>query len=195
RDVIGRPLTLLMPQRFHDAHRQGFARFLKTGEARVIGKTVELVGRRREGTEFPLELTLASWKVGGDTFFTGILRDITDRKRTEQAILESEKRFHLMVEGVKGYAIFMLDTEGHVATWNAGAERLKGYRADEIIGQHFSRFYPPEVAARGWPEEELRRATAEGRFEDEGWRVRQGGTRVWANRGIPALRDGAGTPP
>src|SRR5438270_500157 len=86
RDVIGRPLTLLMPQRFHDAHRQGLARFLTTGEARVIGRTVELVGQRKEGTEFPFELSLASWKVGGDTFFTGILRDITERKRAEEEI-------------------------------------------------------------------------------------------------------------
>ena len=81
RDVISRPLTLLMPQRFHDAHRQGLARFLTTGEARVVGRTVELVGQRKDGTEFPLELSLASWKARGDTFFTGILRDITERKR------------------------------------------------------------------------------------------------------------------
>ncbi len=86
RDVIGRPLTLLMPQRFHDAHRQGLARFRTTGEAHVIGRTVELVGQRKEGTEFPLELSLASWKAGGDTFFTGILRDIAERKRLEQEI-------------------------------------------------------------------------------------------------------------
>ena len=86
RDVIGRPLTLLMPQRFHDAHRQGLARFLTTGEACVVGRTVELVGQRKEGTEFALELSLASWKARGDTFFTGILRDITERKRAEQEI-------------------------------------------------------------------------------------------------------------
>src|SRR5438132_2977489 len=86
RDVIGRPLTLLMPDRFHAAHRQGLSRFLSTGQARVIGRTVELVGQRKEGTEFPLELSLASWKVGGDTFFTGILRDITEQKRAEAAI-------------------------------------------------------------------------------------------------------------
>src|SRR5438093_13273567 len=141
RDAIGRPLTLLMPQRFHDAHRQGLARFLTTGVARVVGRTVELVGQRKDGTEFPLELSLASWKVGGDTFFAGILRDITDRKRAEELLRASEERFHLMVTHVEDYAIFMLDVEGNVATWNAGAERIKGYRADEIIGRHFSCFY------------------------------------------------------
>jgi PAS domain S-box-containing protein len=206
RDVIGRPLTLLMPTRFHDAHRQGLARFLTTGEARVIGRTVELVGRRKEGTEFPLELSLASWKAGGDTFFTGIIRDITERKRAEDIIRDiterkraeellraSEERFHLLVERIEDYAIFMLDADGRVATWNAGAERIKGYTADEIIGQHFSRFFPSEDIQRGKPVHELKVAAAEGRLEDEGWRVRKDGSRFWANVVITAIRDKAGT--
>jgi len=193
RDVIGSPLTLLMPQRFHDAHRQGLARFLTTGEARVIGRTVELVGRRKDGTEFPLELSLASWKVGGDTFFTGIIRDITERKQTEDALRAIEQRFRLMVTSVKDYAIFMLDPEGHIASWNEGAERIKGYTADEIIGQHFSRFYPSEDIQRGKPMDKLKVAAAEGRSEDEGWRVRKDGSRFWANVVITAMRDKAGT--
>ena len=193
RDVIGRPLTLLMPQRFHDAHRQGLARFLTTGEARVIGRTVELVGRRKDGTEFPLELSLASWKVGGDTFFTGIIRDITERKQTEDALRAIEQRFRLMVTSVKDYAIFMLDPDGHIVSWNEGAERIKGYTADEIIGQHFSRFYPSEDIQRGKPMDKLKVAAAEGRSEDEGWRVRKDGSRFWANVVITAMRDKAGT--
>src|SRR2546426_4571034 len=144
RDVIGKPLTWLMPDRFHDAHRQGIARFLSTGKAHVIGRTVELVGRRKDGTEFPLELSLASWKVGGDTFFTRILRDITERKRAEELLRASEERFHLMVTHVEDYAIFMLDVEGNVATWNAGAERIKGYRADAIRSEeHTSELQSP----------------------------------------------------
>jgi PAS domain S-box-containing protein len=103
------------------------------------------------------------------------------------------EQYRLLVEGTKDYAIFMLDTEGHIATWNSGAERLKGYSAGEIIGKHFSTFYPPEVAARGWPAEELRRAVADGRIEDEGWRVRKDGSRFWANVVITALRDESGT--
>src|SRR5712691_9401614 len=94
RDVIGSPLTLLMPKRFHDAHRQGLARFLSTGKAHVIGRTVELVGRRKDGTEFPLELSLASWKAGGETYFTGILRDITERKQAEEEV----KKFNEQLE-------------------------------------------------------------------------------------------------
>src|SRR5690606_26225972 len=95
-------------------------------------------------------------------------------------------------EGVRDYAIFMLDAEGRVISWNTGAELIKGYRADEIIGQHFSTFYPRDAVERGWPEEELRRAAAEGRFEDEGWRLRKDGTRCWANVVITALRDRTG---
>ena len=193
RDVISRPLTLLMPQRFHDAHRQGLARFLTTGEARVVGRTVELVGQRKDGTDFPLELSLASWKARGDTFFTGILRDITERKRAEELLRASEERFHLMVKHVEDYAIFMLDAEGRVATWNAGAERIKGYRADEIIGRHFACFYTPDDVRAGKPERLLQEAVSQGRCEDEGWRVRKDGSAFWANAVITALRDPHGT--
>src|SRR5438094_249386 len=193
RDVISRPLTLLMPQRFHDAHRQRLARFLTTGEARVVGRTVELVGQRKDGTEFPLELCLASWKARGDTFFTGILRDITERKRAEELLRASEERFHLMVKHVEDYAIYMLDAEGRVATWNAGAERIKGYRADEIIGRHFACFYTPDDVQAGKPEQLLQEAASRGRCEDEGWRVRKDGSAFWANAVITALRDQHGT--
>ena len=95
----------------------------------------------------------------------------------------------LLVEHVKDYAIILLDTEGRVLTWNGGAERLKGWTAEEIIGQHFSRFYPPEDIEKGKTQMELEVAAKEGRFEDEGWRVRKGGTRFWANVVITALRD------
>src|SRR5687767_10198440 len=100
--------------------------------------------------------------------------------------------FRVLVDSVRDYGIFLLDPDGYVQTWNAGAARIKGYAAGEIIGRHFSTFYPPDAIARGWPEEELRRARAEGRFEDEGWRVRKDGSRFWANVIITALhaRDG-----
>jgi len=96
--------------------------------------------------------------------------------------------FRLLVESTWDYAIFMLDATGHIVSWNPGAERLKGYTADEIIGRHFSTFYTPDAIERGWPEHELREAAREGRFEDEGWRVRNDGTMFWANVIITALR-------
>jgi PAS domain S-box-containing protein len=101
--------------------------------------------------------------------------------------------FRLLVEHTKDYAIFMLDPQGRIATWNVGAQRIKGYRADEILGRHFSVFYTPEAVQSGWPQQELEYAIREGRFEDEGWRVRKDGTRFWANVIITAVHDESGT--
>ena len=110
----------------------------------------------------------------------------------ELALRRSEQRFQLLVEAVRDYAIFMLDPEGHVATWNRGAERIKGYKASDIIGSHFSRFYPEEDLRAGKPQWELKVAAKEGRFEDEGWRVRKDGSRFWANVIITAVHDETG---
>ncbi len=109
-----------------------------------------------------------------------------------EALRASEERFRLLVDGSRDHAIFMLDAAGRVASWNTGAQRIKQYRAEEIVGQHFSRFYPPEAVDRGWPDEELRRAAAEGRYEEEGWRLRKDGSRFWANVVLTALRDEGG---
>jgi PAS domain S-box-containing protein len=98
-----------------------------------------------------------------------------------------EQRLQLLIEAVTDYGIFMLDPEGHIASWNTGAQKLKGYTRQEILGQHFSIFYPPDAVASGWPQEELRLARLRGRFEDEGWRLRKDGTRFWANVTITAL--------
>src|SRR5262249_11750145 len=110
----------------------------------------------------------------------------------DRALAESEQRFRLLVEGVKDYAIFMLDREGRGVSWNSGAERIKGYRTDEIVGQHFSRFYTVEDVARGKPQRELAAAAAEGRYEEDGWRVRKDGSRFRASVVITALRDATG---
>jgi PAS domain S-box-containing protein len=106
---------------------------------------------------------------------------------------EADERFRLLVEGVKEYAIFMLDPHGHIVTWNSGAERIKGYTADEIIGQHFSKFYPPAALKSGHPQHELDQAAAAGKYEEEGWRLRKDGSRFWANVVITALRNEDGT--
>jgi PAS domain S-box-containing protein len=124
--------------------------------------------------------------------FAKVTRDLTQRREHEERLRQSEERFRLLVEGVTDYAIFMLDVNGIVTTWNTGAARIKGYRAEDIIGQHFSRFYPPDALESGWPEHELRVAAAEGRFVDEGWRLRKDGSRFWANVTITALRDDSG---
>lgn len=103
--------------------------------------------------------------------------------------LGADESLRLFVDTVKDYAIVMLDPAGRIASWNAGAERIKGYRPEEILGQHFSRFYPTDAVQRGLPEHELRVAAKEGRFEDEGWRVRKNGEQFWASVVITALRE------
>src|SRR3984885_2309425 len=119
-------------------------------------------------------------------------RGAAARVRAEDALRESEERFHLFVEGVHEYAIILLDREGGVVSWNAGAERVKGYKAEEILGRSFSVFYPPEDVAAGKPAMELKLAEEQGRWEDEGWRLRADGTRFWANVLLTALKDDAG---
>jgi len=121
-----------------------------------------------------------------------VARDVTERKRAEEALRESEERFRLLINGARDYAIFMLNPSGQVASWNQGAERIKGYKANEIVGRHFSCFYPPEDVQSGKPERELERAITEGRYEEEGWRIRKDLSRFWADVVITALTDGAG---
>ena len=124
--------------------------------------------------------------------FAKITRDITERQAAEQALFESERQFRLLVNGVTDYALYMLDPSGMVTNWNVGAERIKGYSADEIVGQHVSRFYTEADRNAGRPEHGLATAAREGRFESEGWRVRKDGSLFWANVVIDAIRDERG---
>jgi PAS domain S-box-containing protein len=117
---------------------------------------------------------------------------MTEQPDAGHILLDAERHFRLLVQSVTDYAIFMLDTGGHVASWNAGAERIKGYSADEIIGEDFGRFYTPEDRAAGLPQRALETARETGRYESEGWRVRKDGTRFWANAVIDAVHDEEG---
>ena len=121
--------------------------------------------------------------------FAKITRDMTNKREAEQALLESERRFRILVQGVTDYAIYMLDPEGRVTNWNVGAQRIKGYSPEEIVGEHFSRFYTPEDFEAGVPARALDTARKTGRYEAEGWRVRKDGTRFWASVVIDAVKD------
>jgi PAS domain S-box-containing protein len=124
--------------------------------------------------------------------YAKITRDITERKAAADALFESEQRFRMLVQGVHDYAIYMLDPNGMVTNWNTGAERIKGYKADEIVGQHFSRFYTPEDRENGEPQRALATALSEGKYEKEAWRMRSDGTRFWAHVVIDPIRDDHG---
>jgi PAS domain S-box-containing protein len=149
---------------------------------------------RKDGTRFWANVVISALRDDRGVLigFAKVTRDLTERRRGDEALRRSEERLRLLVDSVKDYAIYMLSPEGLIVSWNGGAERLKGYRADEIIGQHFKRFYTQPDIEAGKPETELRVAALEGRYEDEGWRIRKDGTQFWANVVVTALRDANG---
>ncbi|MET0180904.1 MAG: PAS domain S-box protein [Novosphingobium sp.] len=175
---------------------QHFSRFY-TPEDRALGVPEKVLATSRTEGRFEAE----GWRVrkDGSRFwanvvvdpirdetgelvgFAKVTRDLTERMLAQEQLRRSEERFRLLVQSVTDYAIYMLDPDGMVSSWNAGAQRFKGYTEDEIVGQHFSRFYPEEERARGTPAKALATALAEGRFEAEGWRIRKDGSRFWAN--------------
>ncbi|MFH5926483.1 hybrid sensor histidine kinase/response regulator [Roseomonas xinghualingensis] len=148
---------------------------------------------RKDGTRFWAMVVIYPIRRNGKLRgFAKVTRDITEQRRTQMEAMETERRFRLLVEGVVDYAIYMLSPEGLVSNWNAGAERIKGYSAAEIVGQHFSRFYTPEDVQTRLPWRALATAHREGRYEAEGWRQRKDGTRFWASVVIDAIRDEGG---
>ncbi|CAH2913727.1 MAG: Sensory box histidine kinase/response regulator [uncultured Paraburkholderia sp.] len=145
----------------------------------------------KDGTTFwGSELITAVHADGGEVVgFVSIVRDISDNRAAHGAVVESERRFRMLVDGVTDYAIFMLSPEGVVTNWNSGARHIKGYVAEEIVGSHFSRFFTPDDVAAREPQRELTAAARDGRYETEGWRVRKDGTPFWAHVVIDAIRD------
>jgi PAS domain S-box-containing protein len=149
---------------------------------------------RKDGRRFWANtvITVLRGEDGAVRGFAKVTRDVTSRKLAEEDLRQSTEIFQLLVSSVRDYAIFMLDPEGKIATWNLGAQRIKGYKPEEIIGRHFSTFYGEEDIRNGKPERELEIAKAEGSVEDEGWRLRKDGTRFWANVVITAVYDAHG---
>ncbi len=149
---------------------------------------------RKDGSAFwaSVVITAIRDERGALAGYLKITRDLTARRAQEQALAESEERFRLLLEGVADYAIYMIDVDGRVMSWNSGAERIKGYSAHEVLGRNWSMFHPPEAVEAGQPEDIVEQARVVGRAEDEGWRMRRDGTRFWASSILTRLLDGGG---
>jgi PAS domain S-box-containing protein len=190
-EVIGRHFSIFYTP--EDVLAGKPARILET--VRQNGHVEDEAWRvRKDGTRFWGNVVITALKNPDGTLmgFVKVTRDLTARKLAEEDLRRSEERFRLLVDSVTDYAIYMLDPEGCVTTWNSGAERTTGYRADEIIGQHFSRFFPEADVRLGRPLAELASAERSGRFEDEAYRVKRDGTQFWANVTLTSMRDARG---
>ncbi len=193
QELIGQPIEILVPARFRDGHPRHRENYNAHPRTRQMGAALNLFGLRKDGTEFPVDIMLKPMQTESGPAVVTFIRDATEQRAAQEALRLNDQRLRSIVESVGEYAIYMLDRDGHVVTWNPGAERIKGYKPDEILGLHFSRFFTHEDQERGRPAELLRRAVDRDRVEEESWRVRKDGSRFWANVVITAIRDSTGS--
>jgi PAS domain S-box-containing protein len=188
-EIIGQHFSVFYPEKDLAADKPGteLRTAIETGRVEDEGWRI-----RKDGSRFWANVLITALKDDNGKLlgFAKVTRDLSTRRAAEEDLRQSEERFRLLVQSVQDYAIFMLDPSGHIATWNDGAQKIKGYTASEIIGQHFSVFYPPEDVAK--TAHELRVAEETGKCEDEGWRIRKDGSRFWASVVITAIRDAKG---
>jgi PAS domain S-box-containing protein len=192
-DVLGRHYSMLYPPEAAAAGKPERHLVLAERDGRVEDEGWRV---RKDGSRFWASVVITALRDEHGTLvgFAKVTRDLTERHRAEEALRERERRLRVLVQGVKDYAIFRLDPDGRVASWNEGARLIKGYAEDEIVGRHFSAFYPAEDVAAGKPARELEIAARNGTYEEEGWRVRKDGTRFWASVLITALYGDDGAP-
>jgi formate hydrogenlyase transcriptional activator len=182
----------LVPARFrmrHPSHRENYDAHPR---ARQMGAAMNLYGLRKDGVEFPVDIMLKPMHTAAGIVTLSFVRDATEQRAAMEVLRRQDQQLRSIVEGVRDYAIYLLDVDGNVVTWNPGAERIKGYSAEEIIGKHFSRFFTHEDVERDRPAALLRLAAHKGRVEEESWRVRKDGSRFWASVVLTALHDNAG---
>lgn len=192
QELTGESIDILIPQRFRGVHSQNVRAFIAEPRIRSMGQGAELYGLRRDGQEFPIEISLGPLETEQGILISAAIRDVSERRAREEALRQSEERFRLVIEGVRDYAIFMLDPQGCVVSWNTGAQRIMGYETAEIVGRHFSCFFMDEDREAGAPLRELVAAEREGRVEVEGWRVRKDGTRFWSSVAMSSVHNANG---
>jgi len=171
-EFAGMNIEDLVPERFrrrHPGHRENYNAHPRT---RQMGAAMNLFGLRKDGTEFPVDIMLKPMHALGGIVTLSFVRDATEQREAIEEARRRDLQLRSIVESVRDYAIYLLDNDGNVMTWNPGAERIKGYTADEIVGKHFSRFFTEEDRERGRPAELMRAAAQKGRIEEEAWRVR-----------------------
>jgi PAS domain S-box-containing protein len=157
-----------------------------------MGAAMNLFGLRKDGSEFPVDIMLKPIETASGLVVLSFVRDVTEQRAALEALRRNDQQLRSIVESIRDYAVYLLDPDGCVMTWNPGAERIKGYQAEEILGKHFSRFFTHEDVERGRPAELLRLAAARGRVEEEAWRVCKDGSRFWADVVLTAIRDDTG---
>jgi PAS domain S-box-containing protein len=191
-ELFGMPIEKLVPQRFRDRHPSHRENFNAHPRTRQMGAALNLFALRKDGTEFPVDIMLRPIGTAAGPVVLSFIRDTTEQRAAQEELRRQDQQLRSLIETVHDYAIYMLDLEGHVATWNLGGERIHGYAAEEILGKHFSRFFEQRDADRGHPQEMVRLAAERGKYEEEGWRVRSDGSRFWAQSVLTAIHDAAG---
>ncbi len=191
-EVIGQSVEMLMPVSFRGIHPGYRDAYMAQPSVRRMSSGKEFNALRKNGTQFPAEIELSYVNTAKGLLVMSFVIDITERKKAEQALRESEMRFGLLVNGVRDYAIYLLDPKGNIVTWNQGAERIKGYTAQEVVGKNIANFYTPEDIEKDEPRRILEIAATEGHFTSEGERVRKDGSRFWAEVAVTALKDSEG---
>jgi len=191
-EFIGMTIETLVPKRFrgrHPGHRENYNAHPRS---RAMGANLNLFARRKDGTEFPVDIMLKPIGTASGPVVLSFVRDVTEQRAAQEELRRKDLQLRSILESVQDYAIYMLDRDGSIMTWNTGAERIKQYTAEEILGLHFSRFFIQEDIDRGRPAELLRLAAERGRAEEEGWRVRKDGSRFWAHASLTAMHDDTG---
>jgi len=192
-ELFGMPIENLIPPRFRLRHPQHLENFYAHPRARQMGAGMNIFALRKDGSEFPVDVMLKPVETPTGLVVLTFLHDISEQYFAQDALRHTDLQLRSIIEGIRDYAIYLLDADGCITTWNPGAERLKGYAPEEILGLNFSRFFTQEDIDRGRPAELLRLAASRGRIEEEGWRVRKDGSRFWADVNLSVIRDSSGT--